>query len=166
MADIGTDVTAEVVQPAIAEEEVRICLFSISGDTYAVTVDILAEIIIPQKIFSVPTTPSHVIGIINLRGNIVPIVDIRPALSLPVSAGANQIAIIQYNEMTIGILVDTVAEVISVPMSSFLPLPADVAFQDSGAKNRSRYLKSMIQRQDGVAALLNIDLLLEAIRLS
>ncbi|MBS1127809.1 MAG: CheW protein [Nitrospirae bacterium] len=166
MADIGTDVTAEVVQHAIAEEEVRICLFSISGDTYAVTVDILAEIIIPQKIFSVPTTPSHVIGVINLRGNIVPIVDIRPALSLPVSAGANQIAIIRYNQMTLGILVDTVAEVISVPLSSVMPLPADVAFQESGAKNRSRYLKAIIQRQSGVAALLNIDRLLEAIRLS
>jgi purine-binding chemotaxis protein CheW len=166
LADISTDVTAEVVQQAIAEEEVRICLFSISGDTYAVTVDILAEIIIPQKIFSVPTTPSHVIGVINLRGNIVPIVDIRPALSLPVSAGANQIAIIRYNQMTLGILVDTVAEVISVPLSSVLPLPADVAFQDSAAKNRSRYLKAIIQRQSGVAALLNIDRLLEAIRLS
>jgi purine-binding chemotaxis protein CheW len=165
LADIGTDVTAEVVQNAIAEEEVRICLFSISGDTYAVTVDILAEIIIPQKIFSVPTTPSHVIGVINLRGNIVPIVDIRPALSLPVSAGANQIAIIQYSQMTLGILVDTVAEVISVPLSSILPLPADVAFQDPGAKSRSRYLKAIIQRESGVAALLNIDLLLEAIRL-
>ncbi len=166
MADIDTDVTAEVVQHATAEEEVRICLFSISGDTYAVTVDILAEIIIPQKIFSVPTTPSHVIGIINLRGNIVPIVDIRPALSLPVSAGAKQIAIIRYNQMTLGILVDTVAEVISVPLSSVLPLPAEVAIQEAGAKNRSRYLKAIIQRQSGVAALLNIDRLLEAIRLS
>jgi purine-binding chemotaxis protein CheW len=166
LADIDTDVTAEVVQHATAEEEVRICLFSISGDAYAVTVDILAEIIIPQKIFSVPTTPSHVIGIINLRGNIVPIVDIRPALSLPISAGAKQIAIIRYNQMTLGILVDTVAEVISVPLSSVLPLPAEVAIQEAGAKNRSRYLKAIIQRQSGVAALLNIDRLFEAIRLS
>lgn len=166
MADFVTDVTADVVQHATAEEEVRICLFSISGDTYAVTVDILAEIIIPQKIFSVPTTPSHVIGIINLRGNIVPIVDIRPALSLPVVAGANQIAIIRYNQMTLGILVDTVAEVISVPLSSVLPMPAEVSVQAADAKNRSRYLKAIIQRPSGVAALLNIDRLLEAVRLT
>jgi len=166
LADIDTDVTAEVVPQPIAEEEVRICLFSISGDTYAVTVDILVEIIIPQKIFSVPTTPSHVVGVINLRGNIVPIVDIRPALSLPVSTGASQIAVIRYDQMTLGILVDTVAEVISVPLSSVTPLPAEVAVQDEGAKNRSRYLKAVIQRQNGVAALLNIDRLLEAIRLT
>lgn len=165
MADIDTNVAAEV-QQAIAEEEVRICLFSISGDSYAVTVDVLAEIIIPQKIFPVPTTPPHVIGIINLRGNIVPIVDIRPALNLPASSGANQVAIIRYNQMIIGIVVDAVAEVVSVPLSSVLPLPAEVSMQDAGAKNRSRYLKAIIQRQNGVAALLNIDRLLEAIRLN
>lgn len=166
MAEIVSDVTAEVVQHATAEEEVRICLFSISGDTYAVTVDILAEIIIPQKIFPVPTTPSQVIGVINLRGNIVPIVDIRPALSLPVTPGVNQVAIIRYNQMILGILVDSVAEVIAVPVSSVLPLPAEVAVQEAGAKNRSRYLKAIIQRQNGVAALLNIDRLLETVRLT
>jgi purine-binding chemotaxis protein CheW len=166
LADINTEVTAEVVQHVTAEEEVRICLFSISGDIYAVTVDLLAEIIIPQKIFPVPTTPSHVIGIINLRGNIVPIVDIRPALSLPSTTGINQVAIIRHEQMTIGIVVDSVADVISVPMSSVLPLPAEVAVQASDAKSRSRYLKAIVQRQNGVAALLNVDRLLEAIRLS
>ena len=165
MADIDTNVAAEV-QQAIAEEEVRICLFSISGDSYAVTVDLLAEIIIPQKVFPVPTTPSHVIGIINLRGNIVPIVDIRPVLSLPSTAGLNQVAIIRHEQLTIGIVVDSVADVISVPVSSILPLPAETAVQESDTKGRSRYLKAIVQRQNGVAALLNIDRLLEAIRLS
>jgi purine-binding chemotaxis protein CheW len=166
LAELDTNVTAEVVQHAMAEEEVQICLFSISGDTYAVTVDLLAEILIPQKIFPVPTTPSHVVGIINLRGNIVPIVDIRPALNLPASPGAGQVAIIRYNQLILGIVVDTVAEVVSVPLSSVLPLPAEVAVQDAGAKSRSRYLQAIIQRPGGVAALLNIDRLLEAIRLS
>jgi purine-binding chemotaxis protein CheW len=166
LADINTEITAEVVQHATAEEEVRICLFSISGDTYAVTVDLLAEIIIPQKVFPVPTTPSHVIGIINLRGNIVPIVDIRPVLSLPSTAGLNQVAIIRHEQLTIGIVVDSVADVISVPVSSILPLPAETAVQESDTKGRSRYLKAIVQRQNGVAALLNIDRLLEAIRLS
>jgi len=165
LADIDTNVAAEV-QQASEEEEVRICLFSISGDSYAVMVDVLAEIIIPQKIFPVPTTPSHVIGIINLRGSIVPIVDIRPTLNLSASPGANQVAIIRYDQMILGIVVDTVAEVVSVPLSSVLPLPAEVSMKDAGAKNRSRYLKAIIQRQNGVAALLNIDRLLEAIRLT
>jgi purine-binding chemotaxis protein CheW len=160
LAELDTDFTAEVMQPAAAEEEVRICLFSMSGDSYAVTVDVLAEIIIPQKIFPVPTTPSHVIGVINLRGNIVPIVDIRPALSITPQSDVKQIAIIRYNQMIIGIVVDAVSEVVSVPLSSVLPLPAEVAAQEAGAKNRSRYLQSIVQRPSGVAAMLSIERLL------
>ncbi len=167
MAETDTDVAADAVpQEEAAEEEVRVCLFSISGDTYAVTVDVLAEIIIPQKIFPVPTTPPHVVGVINLRGNIVPIVDIRPALSLSAATGVQQVAIIRHDMMVLGVIVDTVAEVVSVPVSSILPLPAEVSMQDAGAKNRNRYLRAIIQRPNFVAALLNVDLLLEAIRLS
>jgi chemotaxis signal transduction protein len=51
-------------------------------------------------------------------------------------------------------------------VSSILPLPAETAVQESDTKGRSRYLKAIVQRQNGVAALLNIDRLLEAIRLS
>jgi purine-binding chemotaxis protein CheW len=163
LADIDTDVTAEGTPPATEEESVRICLFSVSGDYYAVTVDVLAEIIIPQKIFPVPTTPSHVIGVISLRGNIVPIVDIRPALALPPSSGTNHVAIIHMNQMTIGVVVDFVSEVISVPLSSILPLPAEVTTQDASARIRNRYLKAMINRPEGVAALLNVERLFEAI---
>lgn len=166
MADIGTDVTAEVAPQAPAEEEVRICLFSIGGDLYAVTVDILAEIIIPQKIFPVPTTPSFVLGVISLRGNIVPIVDIRPALSLPPSSGAGQVAIIRYSQVAIGIFVDAVSEVVSVPVSGIHPLPAEAGVQDAASRNRNRYLQAIVQRPTGVAALLNIDRLLEAISLA
>jgi chemotaxis signal transduction protein len=165
LAELDTDVAADVVHHAVPEEEVRICLFSISGDYYAVTVDMLAEIIIPQKIFPVPTTPSHVIGVINLRGNIVPIVDIRPALSLTPLAEIQQIAIIHTNEFTLGVVVDVVSEVVAVPASNILPLPAEVVTQDAGAKNRNRYLQAIVQRQNGVAAMLNIERLLEAIQL-
>ncbi len=166
MAEHDTDVTAADLQQGAPEEEVRICLFSMGGDFYAVTVDVLAEIIIPQKIFPVPTTPSHVIGVINLRGNIVPIVDIRPALSLAPQAGVNQIAIIRHQQTIIGIVVDAVSEVVAVPVSSILPLPAEVAAQDAGAKNRSRYLQALVQRPSGVAAMLHVERLLEAIKLS
>jgi len=165
LADIGTDVTADVLQQSTAEEEVRICLFGIGGDTYAVTVDVLVEIIIPQKIFPVPTTPSFVTGVISLRGNIVPIVDIRPALAIPPASGIGQVAILRHRQMTIGIVVDAVSEVVSVPLSSVLPLPAEAAVQETGTKSRSRYLLAIVQRSSGVAALLNVERLLEAITL-
>ena len=53
----------------------------------------------------------------------------------------------------IGIVVDAVSEVVAVPVSSILPLPAEVAAQDAGARNRSRYLQAVVQRPSGVAAM-------------
>ena len=126
-----------------------------------------SEIIIPQKIFPIPTTPSHVLGVINLRGSIVPIVDIRPALSLPQQSALGQIAIIKHGAVMLGISVDNVTAVLAVPESSIQLIPADSGGSLSGsAKSRSRFFKGIIQRETSVAALLNVERLLEEIKLT
>jgi chemotaxis signal transduction protein len=162
LAEIDNDVAADVID-VVPEEEFRVCLFSMGEDLYAVPVDMLTEIIISQKIFPVPTTPPHVLGVINLRGNIVPIVDIRPTLSLPQHSAPGQIAIIRQGALTIGIVVDTVSEVVAVPVNKILAIPAEAAGQ--AGKSRSRFLKSVIQREGGVAALLDVQRILEEIKL-
>lgn len=163
MAEIDNDVTAEVLDVA-PEEAIRVCLFSIGEDVYAIPVSLLTEIIISQKIYPVPTTPAHVLGVINLRGAIIPIVDIRPALSLPQQSVPGQIAIIKYQHLMLGIVVDNVSEVLSVPESSLLALPPDHGFQQAG-KSGSRYIKAVIQRETGVAALLDIERVFDEIKL-
>ncbi len=164
MAELDNDVTTEVIEAVLPEEELRVCLFSIGQDTYAIPVELLTEIIISQKIFSVPTTPSQVLGVINLRGNIVPIVDIRPALSLPMQSVPGQIVIVKHGTMTLGIVVDNVSEVVGVPESSVLAIPSDRGARQAG-KNHSRFLLGTIQRETSVAALLNIERLFEEIKL-
>ncbi len=162
MAEIDKDVTADVID-VIPEEELRVCLFSMGEDLFAIPVDMLTEIIISQKIFPVPTTPSHVLGVINLRGNIVPIVDIRSTLSLPLQSTPVQIAVIKHGAVILGIVVDSVSEVASVPLSRVLAIPADTGGQ--AGKNRSRFLKGIIQREGGVAALVDIERILGEIKL-
>jgi chemotaxis signal transduction protein len=104
-------------------------------------------------------------GVINLRGNILPIVEIRDMLSLaPPSAIAGQIVIIKHDTSTIGIVVDNVYEVTSVPVSSVLTIPADFGAQPG--RNRSRFFIGIIQRETGLAALLNIERIFEEIKLS
>lgn len=164
MADNRSDVAAEAVE-GVTEEEIRVCLFSVGEDTYAIPVEVLTEIIIPQKLFPVPTTPGHVLGVINLRGNIIPIVDIRPILSLSQKNIAGQIAILRHHQVPLGIVVDAVVEVASIPKSRFLDLPAELAAQQPG-KSRNRFLQSIIQREGGVAALLDIEKVLDEIKLA
>ena len=163
MAQIDNDVTADAID-VLPEEEMRICLFRMGEDSYAIPVELLTEIIISQKVFPVPTTPSHVLGVINLRGNIVPIVDIRPALSLPVLSIPSQIAIVKHGAITVGIVVDHVSEVVGVPESSVQAIPAENAAQ--GGRSRSRFLSGIVPRGQNVAALLNIERIIEEIKLA
>jgi len=164
LAEIDSDAIIDVKEEQ-QEEEIRVCLFSLGVDMYAIPVDLLTEIISPQKIFSVPTTPSHVIGIINLRGNIVPIVDIRQTLSLSQQSSlSGQIAVVKCGAVTIGIVVDSVYEVFSVPVSSILAIPADHG--DQTPRNRSRFFKGIIQRETGLAALLHIERIIDDIKLT
>lgn len=159
--DNDVDAGVSAAQPV---EEVRICLFTIGMDTYAIPVDVLTEIIIPQKIFPVPTTPSHVLGVINLRGTIVPIVDIRPALSLPQQSTPGQIAIVKYGTLMLGIVVDNVSAVLGIPETSIQALPAETGTQQPG-RSRSRFLQGIIQQEAGVAALLHIERIIDEIAL-
>lgn len=165
MADMSSDavVNSDEVLPG---EEVRVCLFRIGEDSYAIPVGMLTEIIIPQKLFPVPTTPQHVLGVINLRGNIVPIVDIRPVLSLPRQSDPGQIAILKHGSITLGIVVDDVSEVVAVPESSLMAIPAENALQSSGGRNRSRFALALVPREHGVAALLNVEKIIDEIKLS
>jgi purine-binding chemotaxis protein CheW len=162
LAERDNDVAADVVD-VLQEEEVRVCLFSMGEDTYAVPVDLLTEIIIPQKIFPVPTAPPHVLGVINLRGSIIPIVDIRPALSLPQLSAPGQIAIVKHGAVTLGLVVDNVSEVLGVPESRIQSIPTDYGAQSG--RNRSRFFKGVIQRETGVVAILNIERIFSEIKL-
>jgi purine-binding chemotaxis protein CheW len=165
LAAFDNDATANVLD-VLPEEEVRICLCSIGEDTYAIPVDVLTEIIIPQSITPVPTAPSHVLGVINLRGNIVPIVDIRPALSLPQQSSSAQIAIVKLGTMLLGVVVDNVSAVLAVPESSVQALPSDAGPQQSSGRSRTRFLKGIIQRDDGVVALLNMERIIDEIKIA
>lgn len=165
MAVINNDFTTDVMN-ILPEEEIRVCLFSIGNDTYAIPVDILVEVVNPQKIFPVPTTPSHVIGVVNLRGNIIPIVDIRPALALPPQSLPGQIVVLKLGAMMLGIAVDSVSSVIQVPESSIQTPKKEAAEKHAGGTSRSRFLRGVIRHEAVTAALLDIDRVIDEIRLS
>jgi purine-binding chemotaxis protein CheW len=164
LADRDNDVTTEVTE-VLPEEKRSVCFFTIGKGTYAIPVEFLTEIILSQKIFPVPSTPSHVLGVINLRGNIVPIVDIRPALSLPQTSAPGQIVIVKHGTTTLGIVVDNVYEVVGVPESSVQAIPPDNEKQQAG-RNLNSFLTGTIQQETGEAALLNLERVFDEIKLS
>ena len=90
---------------------------------YGVDIDEVKEIIRMQDITKVPRTPEFVEGIINLRGNINPVVDLRKRLCLrvPDRTDTNRIVVVDIGNQDLGFVVDAVTEVLRIPSDSVEP---------------------------------------------
>lgn len=90
--------------------------FVIGEDAYAVHISCVTEIIEMQTITAMPNTPPHVRGIINLRGQVIPVVDVRISLGLPERTYDSRTCIVVvHEESPVGLVVDTVREVVDIP---------------------------------------------------
>ena len=97
-------------------------LFQSGELLFGVTADYVVEIITNHVITHLPLVPAYIRGIINLRGQIIPIVDIRQLLGQP-NQRDNCIMILNINETQVGILVDNVQRMIDIDKSALLPAP-------------------------------------------
>ena len=101
----------------------RFLTFMSDGLTIGVSTNYVTEIITNHTITIIPLVPDYVKGIINLRGQIIPIVDIRLLLGQP-SQSDNCIIILNIEDTLVGILVDTVQKMIDVDTALILPSPS------------------------------------------
>ena len=98
-------------------------LFCSDNLLFGVSADYVVEIITNHAITKLPLVPNYIRGIINLRGQIIPIVDIRLLLGQP-SQSDNCIIILNIEDTLVGILVDTVQKMIDVDTALILPSPS------------------------------------------
>ncbi|HEB77994.1 MAG TPA: chemotaxis protein CheW, partial [Methylothermaceae bacterium] len=98
------------------DELIQWVTFQLGDETYGINVMQVQEVLRVSEIAPVPGAPDYVIGIINLRGNVVTVVDTRSRFGLPYKApdDMSRIVIIEASEHVIGILVDSVAEVVEL----------------------------------------------------
>ena len=90
---------------------------------FGVKAEYVVEIITNHTITLLPLVPSYILGIINLRGQIIPIVDMRILLGCPAQQDTC-IIILNINDTMVGILVDTVQKMMDIEKSAILPAPA------------------------------------------
>jgi purine-binding chemotaxis protein CheW len=104
----------------IAVEEKQLVVFNLGKESYAVEITLVREIIQLQPITRVPGTPPSVEGVINLRGSIIPIVDLRKRFQL-IKIERNKdtrIVVVNCKGQDIGVIVDSVAQVLRIPVDS------------------------------------------------
>lgn len=130
--------------------------FSLGDEEYGVDILKVQEIKGYVPTTRIPNSPSEVVGVLNLRGTIVPIVDLRRKFGLE-EIEYNQftaIVVVVVQNRVMGVIVDSVSEVVNIPLSDIQPAP------DFGASMSASTLQGMARMGDNLIILLDIDIVL------
>lgn len=130
----------------------QIVIFKLNDEEFCVDIMDVLEIIRMQTITKVPDVPSFVEGIINLRGTVIPIIDLKKRLKLKLTNydDDTRIIIIKINEKSVGFIVDSVTEVLHVENDSIKEAP------DIIAGIGKEYIESVVSYDDRL--IINLDL--------
>ncbi|MFB0955135.1 MAG: chemotaxis protein CheW, partial [Aeromonadaceae bacterium] len=145
------------VAQTVAEDEVlQWVTFQLDRETYGINVMQVQEVLRYTEIAPVPGAPDYVLGIINLRGNVVTVIDTRSRFGLqPAEVSDNsRIVIIEAEKQVIGILVDSVAEVVYLRASEI-----DVA-PSVGTEESAKFIQGVSNRDGELLILVDLNKLL------
>lgn len=131
--------------------------FQLADQQYAFPIEQIQEIVNLDQITIVPQVPEYVEGVSNLRGSIIPIINLRKLFGLETKAGETQARIIVVNvgERTIGCTVDQVSQVIRIPEEEVQPAP------DTVTMDGAQYITGFAKVNNSLMILLDVDLLLD-----
>ena len=140
------------------EFEVKLAVFLLRDQPYAIDIMKIKQIIRPLKISRLPRAPEFLEGVINLRGVVIPVIDMRKRFSMPEREDDEETKVIiaSVERKIVGIIVDEVTEVISVPKSEIQPPPKVVRGVESD------YLLGVCKYKDDILMMLNLDEILSA----
>ena len=148
------DVNEELEEDALKD---RFLTFHLEKESYGIEIRHVTEIIVLQEITKVPDLPGFIIGVVNLRGNVISVMDMRMRFHLETKEYDDRTCIVVVNikDLAIGLLVDTVNEVLNIPEEQVDPPPKT----HSGIKNS--YIMGMGKVENQVKILLDIEKILQ-----
>jgi len=111
----------------MVNRELHIVGFKVGRETYGVPITSLHEIVRVPEITAVPDAPEYMEGVINLRGKIVSVLDLRKRLgeAQVVSSKRNRILVVEHKGRLSGLIVDSASEVLKIPASNIEPSPTE-----------------------------------------
>lgn len=130
----------------VTETQTRqLVAFTLGDEEYGIPITLVQEIIRFTSPRPIPGSASHVEGVINLRGRIIPVVDLKRRFGISTAVDDTKIVIVEMGDSNVGIIVDEVTEVITIDVDTTEPAPAGVGsagaqYIDSVAKLEGRLL--------------------------
>jgi purine-binding chemotaxis protein CheW len=160
LGEVQMTESAETIDQAVkamADREGKYLTFTLADEEYGIGILKIREIIGMMPITSVPQTPPFVKGVINLRGKVIPVVDLRLRFGMQAAEYSERTCIIvveiegQVGTVQIGIVVDAVSEVLNIKSDDIEETPT------FGVKLHTDYILGMAKMEGGVKILLDID---------
>lgn len=155
--------TREIIQPDSVDEtevtsrkEIQLACFQVGDQMYALDILRIKEVIRPQKLTPVPKAPAFIEGVINLRGVVIPVVDLRRRFDQPVGEpGQKSRTIVSVlGGKIIGLMVDEVAEVRNFTRQEIQPAPRFLKGKETD------YFLGVCQRDDDLVMIVNLEKIL------
>lgn len=149
--------TNTAVSSKVNDEIIQWVTFRLDEEKYGINVMQVQEVLRLTEIAPVPGSPSYVMGIVNLRGNVVTVIDARKRFGLPQKEAddATRIVIVEVNNQVIGMLVDSVAEVVNIQSSDIETSP------NLGEDNESsKYIQGVYSQDEDILILVDVNKML------
>ena len=135
------------------EKSGRYLSFELGGESYALEVERVEVVLEPMPITRVPKAPAHLRGVINYRGTVIPVVDLRAKFGMS-EAEYNRftvVIVVNVGQRIVGLVVDAVSDVLEVAPTELVPTP------EMGRKVDTSFLTGMAKSTDHLISLLAID---------
>ena len=156
MAAVDEKKNDKPAEEKTSEEVFQWVTFQLENEVYGVNVMQVQEVLRYTEIAPVPGAPDYVLGIINLRGNVVTVIDTRLKFGLTPAevTDSSRIIIIEAEKQVVGILVDSVAEVVYLKASEIDPAPS------VGTEESARFIQGVSNRKEDLLILVDLNKLL------
>ncbi len=137
--------------------EQQLVVFELSGESYGINIAAVESIIKMPNITQLPKAPAYVKGVTNLRGAVLPVIDLRTRFGLDIQEilRETRIIVVLMGEIKVGVVVDAVSEVLRVAEDAILPLPPLVSTVNSA------FLKGIVRLQERLIILLDLGKVLD-----
>ncbi len=134
-------------------DERQLVIFQLAGERYGVNIQDVREIIRTQAVTKIPSAPEHVLGVIDLRDTVIPVIDLRQRLALDThdENDDNRIVVVEADGQQVGVLVDAVQEVLRIGEDRVQANSPIVTTADS------YYIEGVARLDEGLLILLDIE---------
>lgn len=142
----------------VIESSEQTVVFTLGDESYCIDIFRVNEIIRLREITPIPGSPSHIKGLVNLRGKTIPVIDLRLRLGLPQVSESDdsRIIVVETEQGNMGIIVDSVREVFTVQPEIVDQAPTLIANIDTD------FVRGVAKRGTSLVTMLNLDLAIAA----